>query len=214
MSVDPKSIMKIIFKRFPKNPVNIPELYANSRIQKEMPEMIGYLRQWNSHAVILRIIHISLGSSPVFFSVLAASGITSNGDTKFFAFVAAVSIGIMASFNLGEKSNNIRTAWRNLNAIIIKFNQNLSEKDDVIRTYQRSEALIGDVIFRREVERTIKLQLGQLMNRLERQVSKHQLVMNLIPTQMKKPKQMSLEDRLEFHMVTSSCVSVQRMEKL
>jgi hypothetical protein len=63
------------------------------------------------------------------------------------AFIAAVSISLMTAFNLEEKSNNFRAAWRRLNVATIKFNQNLSEKDDILGAYEEGERLIGDVVF-------------------------------------------------------------------
>ena len=69
---------------------------------------------------------------------------------KIFALVAAASIALMTSFDLGTKSNNIVRAWRLLNAAIIKFN-NVEENGDVqkvIESYEKAEEIIGDVTYR------------------------------------------------------------------
>lgn len=67
--------------------------------------------------------------------------------TQIFAFIAALSISMMTAFNLGAKSNNTRNAWRKLNAAIMKFNQNIVDKEAVIRAYEEGESLIGGVSF-------------------------------------------------------------------
>jgi hypothetical protein len=48
---------------------------------------------------------------------------------------------------LGAKSNNVRNAWRHLNAAVIKFNRKLVDKDYVIAAYEKGEELIGGVDF-------------------------------------------------------------------
>jgi hypothetical protein len=107
----------------------------------------------------LRGIHIILGVSATLFSLLAATLIqidnTDNDkiyniSAKIFALVAAASIALMTSFDLGTKSNNIVRAWRLLNAAIIKFN-NVKENGDVqkvIESYEKAEEIIGDVMYR------------------------------------------------------------------
>jgi hypothetical protein len=95
---------------------------------------------------------VLLGVSATFFSLLAASQIGSIQDeyAKIFAFIAAISIALMAGFNLGEKSNNVRNAWRRLNAKVIEFNSNQKlSTEDVIKVYGEAEELIGDVTFSR-----------------------------------------------------------------
>jgi hypothetical protein len=107
--------------------IGIPDsstLYENTRIEKELPVILRYLIQWEHMALYLRLIHISLGVSATFFSILAAAQIGSihNELVRIFAFIAAVSIALMTGFNLGEKSNNVRNSWRELNSAIMKFN--------------------------------------------------------------------------------------------
>ena len=66
---------------------------------------------------------------------------------KKFAFIAAVSIGVMTAFDLGTKSNNMTNAWRHLNAAVIKFNRGLCYPEDVIQAYIEGETTIGNVTF-------------------------------------------------------------------
>jgi Flp pilus assembly pilin Flp len=127
-------------------------LYKDTRIQLKLPVILKYLVQWERISRALRLVHVMLGVSATFFSLLAAAQIGSIQDeyAKIFAFIAAVSIALMAGFNLGEKSNNVRNAWRELNAAVMTFNSNekLSE-DEVIKAYRESEKVIGDVTFSR-----------------------------------------------------------------
>jgi hypothetical protein len=104
------------------------DVYKDKRIEKELPEILIFLRLWDFKANLLRGLHIFLGVMATFFSLLAASQIM--GDSIYAAiaaFIAAVSISLMTAFNLGEKSNNFRAALRRLNVATIKFNQNLRE---------------------------------------------------------------------------------------
>jgi hypothetical protein len=77
-------------------------------------------------AAVLRGSHILIGGFATFFSVLTATqiGVSAIDDyTKFFAFIAAISIAFLTSFNLTDKSNNTRNAWRLLNVAVIRYNK-------------------------------------------------------------------------------------------
>ncbi|HSF50227.1 MAG TPA: hypothetical protein VLA74_05640 [Nitrososphaeraceae archaeon] len=67
--------------------------------------------------------------------------------SQIFGFLAAVSISLMTAFNLGAKSNDTRNAWRELNAAVLKFNQNIIGKREVISSYEHAETLIGGLTF-------------------------------------------------------------------
>ena len=130
---------------------DMQEVYRDKRIEKELPEILVYVRLWDFKANMLRSLHIFLGTLATFSSLFAASQILSNSDytgyAAIFAFIAAISVALMTAFNLGEKSNNFRIAWRLLNVSVIRFNQNLCEKNDVIDAYERGETLIGEVAY-------------------------------------------------------------------
>src|SRR6476646_8507469 len=98
---------------------------------------------------VCRVIYILLGISSVFFSLLAAVQIGSIQEeyAKIFAFIAAVSIAFMTAFNLTDKSNNVRDAWRELNAGVMKYNNKLINKDQLIEIYRVQEGKIGGVFF-------------------------------------------------------------------
>jgi hypothetical protein len=82
-------------------------------------------------------------------SLLAAAqiGSVSNGEAKIFAFIAAVSIALMTTFNLGGKSNDTRAAWRQLNSAVMKFNKGIIKPEELVNAYVEAEARIGDVTY-------------------------------------------------------------------
>ena len=93
-------------------PRGIIERYKNTRIDRELPEMLAYLELWGSNTTILWTLHIALGVVATFFSLLAASQIGHIDDqyARIFGFIAALSISLLTAFNLGAKSNNTRNA--------------------------------------------------------------------------------------------------------
>jgi hypothetical protein len=115
-------------------------MYKDTLIATEMPEMLQYLSMWGTNATRLRYIHIFLGTFATFFALLAAADFNQNqnGYAGVFAFIAAVSISLLTAFNLGAKSNNVRNAWRHLNAAVIKFNRKLVDKGYVIAAYEKA----------------------------------------------------------------------------
>jgi hypothetical protein len=74
-------------------------------------------------------------------------GSVSNGEAKIFAFIAAVSIALMTTFNLGGKSNDTRAAWRQLNSAVMKFNKGIIKPEELVNAYVEAEARIGDVTY-------------------------------------------------------------------
>jgi hypothetical protein len=153
-----KTILDSVFKPS-KLGQEMQSLYKDKRIMKEIPEVLYFLHLSSFQSRLLRGIHIILGVSATLFSLLAATLIqidnTDNDNiynisAKILALVAAASIALMTSFDLGTKSNNIVRAWRLLNAAIIKFN-NVKENGDVqkvIESYEKAEEIIGDVMYR------------------------------------------------------------------
>jgi hypothetical protein len=67
--------------------------------------------------------------------------------SRVFAFVAALSIAFLTAFNLGARSNDTRNAWRLLNTAVLRFNQGIVQKDEVITAYEKGETLIGGISF-------------------------------------------------------------------
>ena len=137
-------------KNFLLRPIpDMSEAYHGTRVERELPDMLTYLKLWSYNTTRLWVIHITLGVLATFFSLLAGAlmGDPYIGWARAFAFIAAVSISMLTAFNLGTKSNNVRNAWRMLNSAIIKFNHNIIPKKEVIATYEAGEALIGGVAY-------------------------------------------------------------------
>ena len=106
-----------------------------------------YLEQWGNNTRILWAFFVFLGIFATFFSLLAATGFGGDTLSRIFAFIAALSIAFLTAFNLGAKSSNTRNAWRLLNAAVLRYNQGIMGKDDVINAYERGETLIGGISF-------------------------------------------------------------------
>jgi hypothetical protein len=96
---------------------------------------------------ILWAFFIFLGIFATFFSLLAATGFGGDLLSRVFAFVAALSIAFLTAFNLGARSNDTRNAWRLLNTAVLRFNQGIVQKDEVITAYEKGETLIGGISF-------------------------------------------------------------------
>jgi hypothetical protein len=128
-------------------PIPDTNVYKDTRIESEMAEILTYLKLWGNNARGLWAFHIFLGIFATFFSLLSATGFGGDLLSRVFAFVAALSIAFLTAFNLGAKSNNTRNAWRLLNTAILRFNEGILGKDEVINAYESGEALIGGITF-------------------------------------------------------------------
>lgn len=116
--------------------------------EKYIKEILKHLKRWALMAGVLRFIHITLGILAVVFSILVASKINSIDKIyiEWFAFTAAVAIGLQTGFDLGNKANRMRKAWRLLNWSLLKFNN--CEKhtlENLIDDYMTAEEIVGDV---------------------------------------------------------------------
>jgi hypothetical protein len=118
---------------------------------REVPDEIKEaINVWYRSAGILRFLHISLGLIAVILTITVASTIGEKTFltpwTPWIAWGAAISVGIMTSFNLGTKSNSMRNAWRVLNEAKIRYeNQEDMTIEKLIDAYRDGEKLIGDV---------------------------------------------------------------------
>lgn len=105
-----------------------------------------FQRTWNLGANCLQLAHISLGILAVTSSLIVATFTSDLGDfyTRIFAFISALSFGVVNSINLGEKANNFRRASRHLNVGLMNFLEGLSSEKELIQTYKESEDIIGE----------------------------------------------------------------------
>ena len=104
---------------------------------------------WYRGSNILRFLHISLGLIAIVLSITVASKIIDPNDTIFswIAWGTAIATGLLTSFNLGTKSNNMRNAWRLLNEATIRYeNQKDMTLEKLVDAYRDGEKLIGDVV--------------------------------------------------------------------
>jgi len=125
---------------------------TDSSGEKQVPPQIDQaLKSWRLWSNLTRILHIGLGTMATVCSLLVAANLDSVDRValQWTAFMAAVSAGLLTAFDLGTKANNFRTAWRKLNAAVIKFHQmpNFTLKE-LIEVYERGEETIGEVTTR------------------------------------------------------------------
>ncbi len=119
--------------------------------KREVPEKIMKLVQkWNLHAGLLRFVHVTLGVIAIISSITVASKLIPNDSNLLspIAWVAAVSAALLIHLNLETKSNHYRTAWRTLNAAVLRFENEDNDKftiEDLDTAYKTGEEMIGDV---------------------------------------------------------------------
>jgi hypothetical protein len=129
-------------------PPNVMQMYEGTKVDKDISEVIPFFRLWARNAFILWIIHISLG----LITTILTISITSLASVSFYtqsipilAVFAAITAALLTSLDIGTKSNNTRNAWRKLNIAMMKYNQNLFNKEQVINAYEEGEALISGI---------------------------------------------------------------------
>jgi len=116
--------------------------------EQYLREILKHLKRWGLSAGILRIIHILLGILAVFSSLLVAAKINSLDKVyiEWFAFSAALSVGIQTGFDLGNKANRFRRAWRLVNWSYLKYKANDGHTiNNLIDDYRTGEEIVGDV---------------------------------------------------------------------
>lgn len=133
-------------------------MYSNTRVDNDIPEIMPFFRLWARNATILWMIHISLGILATILTVIitALSSEASAGTSgssyatvvPILAIIAAIAAALLTSLDVGTKSNNTRNAWRKLNFAMMKYNQGIFTKQDVILAYEEGENLISGVNIR------------------------------------------------------------------
>lgn len=127
----------------------ISQLYQHTPEAKELPQILFYLNVWRSMAGRLRMIHVGLGVSATFFTLLAASqiGFINNEVARIFAFLGAFSVALMTAFSIVTKANVTLSAFRHLNGAVMAYNNNQKSKEEVIRAWEEGEEKIGGVSY-------------------------------------------------------------------
>jgi hypothetical protein len=115
-------------------------------VKKVPVEISNVISTWKRGSDILRFLHIVIGTVAIVLTITVASKLVDASHWSFpwITWGAAISTALLTSFNLGEKSNNMRNAWRKLNAA--KMNYEFDTTDGtLVKAYEEGEKLIGDV---------------------------------------------------------------------
>jgi hypothetical protein len=115
--------------------------------KKIAPEEISkVIHTWKRGSDILRFLHIFIGTVAIILTITVASKLVdaSNWLFPWITWGSAIFTALLTSFNLGEKSNNMRNAWRKLNAAKMDYEFGPTAKP-LVTAYEEGEELIGDV---------------------------------------------------------------------
>jgi hypothetical protein len=107
-------------------------------IERPVPrEIESSLRKWGRESAILQTLYISLGIIAIIAPLTVASftDLLSSLTTRVVSFVGAVAVGLIGGFQLAQKANNLRQAYIDLNAAILRYraDPNTSEKSLIRR---------------------------------------------------------------------------------
>ena len=129
-------------------PPDVMQMYDGTKVDKDISEVMPFFRLWARNAFILWIIHISLGIITTVLTIIITSFASVDYYTQsipILAIFAAITAALLTSLDIGTKSNNTRNAWRKLNTAMMKYNQDLFKKEEVINAYEEGEALISGI---------------------------------------------------------------------
>jgi len=118
-------------------------------MKSELTEQIQYYKaNWHRCAIGWNFLHLLLASTATVSSVVVATFSTEMGDslTKAFAFMAAISVGLISTFDLSARRKNYRNAWRHLNQRYLIFISGGCSEKDLIRAYGKGERTIGHYV--------------------------------------------------------------------
>lgn len=126
-----------------------PDPIANpSDAIREVPaEILKSRASWKFNATFYALSYFFLASASTILSLVIAVDFKKwHKYFRFFAFGAAIGYGIIATFDLGNKANRTREAWRLLNVAVLRYQR---EPDFTMRelldAYYDGEETIGGV---------------------------------------------------------------------
>lgn len=131
-------------------PANVMQMYDGTKVEQDIPEVMPFFRLWARNATILWIIHISLGLIATILTIIITALATTQemGSTiAILAIIAAITAALLTTLDIGTKSNNTRNAWRKLNTAMMKYNQGLFNKEQVISQYEEGETMIAGITY-------------------------------------------------------------------
>ena len=129
--------------------------YRHIVSREQMDITIGELRKilrvWHYTANRLVNLTILFGIlaivSSVLVSVYTSTDLMCKQVIKILACISTASITLLTAFNVVQKGNNARTAWRILNAALYRFENGLYTMEQLIHCYEIGERLVGDTDF-------------------------------------------------------------------
>jgi len=116
--------------------------------KREVPEEIKKVfKDWNraatgtSIAWIVMVIISTIGSVFVAITVSFLAPIM----VEFAAFLAAISVGLVNAFDMRGHARRHRTAWRILNAAMMRYEHGELTKEKLFEAYEKGEAVIMEM---------------------------------------------------------------------
>lgn len=115
-----------------------------------LTEMKKQLKLWNGSARRLRALSFLLGITAIVASILVASNLFAATTIRVLAVVAAIATTALTGLDLTHKSNGFRSAWRELNAALMRYESRIEPDEQqsmatLIDAYAHAETLIGDI---------------------------------------------------------------------
>jgi hypothetical protein len=113
-------------------------------------EIRKQLGTWNRSARRLRALSFFLGITAIVASILVASNLFPTTTLRVLAVVAAIATTALTGLDRTHKSNGFRSAWRELNAALMRHDSGIEPDDQrsiatLIDAYAHAETLIGDI---------------------------------------------------------------------
>jgi hypothetical protein len=112
-----------------------------------LKEIARHMYKWDKFGWFLRIMHTLLGLVAIVSSIVIAARISTLDPhiLEWLALSSAISVGLQTGFDLGEKANRFRRAWRILKVSYFSYEKNIHGIDQLIKDYDRAEEMVGDV---------------------------------------------------------------------
>ena len=132
----------------PKPQAVLPPTQKNEATVQKLREILGV---WNFTASWMVRFTTLFGMATIVCSVLVsvytATDCMSDRTIKVLASISTASLALLTAFNVVQKGNNARQAWRILNAAIYKFETGIYTMKELIHDYEIGEKIVGDVDF-------------------------------------------------------------------
>jgi len=133
---------------------DIPKKWKTGENPEIVIEQITFiLRFWGRKATQLEIGLILLGT----VSIVSALAVGAFADLDFMkyqqslplkvlGFLSALCLTLINSFNMSDRANRVRKAWRHLNKALYRYNSDIVDIKKVILAYDEGEEMIGSTV--------------------------------------------------------------------